>query len=113
MKTHPPMEKNNEVLKHKIIYQGKKYLTLPDAVTYTGMETTAIHQLIVRSKIKGDDVVQRNRYVYLSLSVCERLKLEWAQKLKSKKVNELLTLNIPEEEIDKFLLKMKQRDGKR
>jgi hypothetical protein len=137
MKTHPPMEKNNEVLDHKITYQGKEYLMLPDAETYTGMGKTAIHQIIVRQKKKWEDVkkskdfkkiedfkktedykmmedfVQRQRYVYVSLDRCEKLKMEWAQKMKSKKVNEILTLNIPEEEINKFLLKMKQRDNKK
>jgi len=105
------MTTEENILNHKISYQGKEYLILPDACEYTKMNATAIHQLIARGKIKRDvDVVQRVRYVFLTLKVCEELKNYWHKKVIAKKLSKLSDLNIPEEEIDRIITKLKKKE---
>jgi len=106
------MKSEENVLDHIIKYQGIDYLIFPDALIYTNIGASALHQKIAREIIVEPHVIQRKRYVFISIEKCNELKKEVLQKSREKKLRHLMDLDISVEEIDKFISKLEKKDIK-
>jgi len=107
------MKSEENVLDHIIRYQGIDYLIFPDALIYTNIGASALHQKIAREIIVEPHVIQRKRYVFISIEKCNELKKEVLKKSREKKLRTLFNLNVSDEEIDKFIAKIENTEVKR
>lgn len=54
-----------------VIINGKEYLTLPQAITYTKMDKGVFRQRLNRDTI--DQVIINPKYVFISMETCDKI----------------------------------------
>jgi len=94
------MENDNKKNPRIFTSDGIKYLTLPAAIEYTGLNRSTIHQRITRKLIPN--IIQEDRYVFIPLDYCEREKID-AGKVKVVHRIQSLKVNFPYDKLIKFI----------
>ncbi len=85
-------------------HKGVDYLTFPQAWFYiTGKETSrdALHQKIIRNK--DENTLKVGRYVFVALSFCDKLRLEYQQGKRAEKLSILTGLDLTDKEIQRII----------
>lgn len=90
-------------------YKGIEFLTFPQACKFIGLEDKrdALHQRMIRNK--DGRTLKVGRYVFVSLSYCEELKIELLKRSRKEKLSILSELDLSDEEIQK-IVEMKKKN---
>lgn len=91
------------------ITNGIQYVTFPDAIRYTGIDKSTLHQRIKRGMVPN--VIQSDRYVFIPLEYCQKEQYNKERKELFRVIESLEVSDIPFDEINN-LIKSKKRTTK-